>query len=304
MIVTSGYSHERYAASLAAFGVPRLLESSGAWLLERSIPGTAARDAMGCYPIFVVPRWAHLRDDFSQLADEIVSITVVTDPFGGQQEADLWRVFDFVRPFKEHVIVDLERVAPSAHHRYRVRSSLKHLRVDEVDPGTFLDEWCRLYDVLTARHRLSGIHALSRTAFALQLSVPGARVFRATAGDRVVGGQVWYVSGDLAYAHLMALDARGYELGASYALCAESFRMLRPTVTRVNLGGGAGIDPSPGDGLTYFKRGWSTETATVYLCGRILDRQRYASLSTNVGIGYFPAYRTGEFASSASRVLA
>jgi hypothetical protein len=45
-----------------------------------------------------------------------------------------------------------------------------------------------------------------------------------------------------------------------------------------------------------FKRGWSTGERTVYLCGRILNRPKYAELSERAVAepGYFPAYRKGE----------
>ena len=54
----------------------------------------------------------------------------------------------------------------------------------------------------------------------------------------------------------------------------------------------------PGGGLREFKRGWSTGTRPAYLCGRILQPQRYAELAEERGPGersYFPAYRAGEF---------
>jgi hypothetical protein len=52
------------------------------------------------------------------------------------------------------------------------------------------------------------------------------------------------------------------------------------------------------DGLSFFKKGWSTGTRTAFFCGRILDPERYAQLATARGVAgtdYFPAYREGEF---------
>ena len=59
----TGYMHPGHAASLAEFGTPRELPRSGGWLLERAIPGAAARDAMGAYPLFACRDWTSLRAD-------------------------------------------------------------------------------------------------------------------------------------------------------------------------------------------------------------------------------------------------
>ncbi|HAM51938.1 MAG TPA: hypothetical protein DCP92_15090 [Nitrospiraceae bacterium] len=66
----------------------------------------------------------------------------------------------------------------------------------------------------------------------------------------------------------------------------------------LDLGGGAGLKNNAKDGLSEFKRGWSTGTRTVYFCGRIFDRKKYAEIENARGItetDYFPSYREGEF---------
>jgi hypothetical protein len=59
----SGYMHPNYAHSLREFGEPRELPGSGGWILERIIPGTPYRDAMGCYPLFACNDWSKLAND-------------------------------------------------------------------------------------------------------------------------------------------------------------------------------------------------------------------------------------------------
>ena len=66
-MTATGYAHPRYAESLAEFGAVRALPGSGGWLLERSIPESAARDGMGPYPLLAVPRWPALRDDLASI---------------------------------------------------------------------------------------------------------------------------------------------------------------------------------------------------------------------------------------------
>src|SRR3990172_4731763 len=75
----TGYLHPGHAASLAEFGTPRPLPHSGGWLLERTIPGSESRDAMGCYPLFACRDWSRLPMDLEDLARDLVSVSLVTD---------------------------------------------------------------------------------------------------------------------------------------------------------------------------------------------------------------------------------
>ena len=284
----AGYSHPGYAASLSEFGTPHLLPKSGGRVLERTIPGTSHRDAMGPYPLFVCEDWSRLQEDLYDVGD-LVSLTVVTDPFGEYDEQLLHRCFDVVRPFKDHFIADLTLPANeiiSKHHRYYARKAQEKVRVEECeDPIWFLDGWARLYEGLVERHKLSGIKAFSRDAFARQLRVPGLVALRA------VEGGLWYVSGGVAYSHLAASSGRGYELMAAYALYRFAVEHFAGKVRWLDLGAGASAGEA--GGLDRFKKGWSSGTRTAYLCGRIFDRRVYEELSKD-DTGYFPAYRAGE----------
>lgn len=98
-----GYLHPAYAAALSEFGSPRLLPRSGGWVLDRTIPSTPFRDAMGCYPLFCCDDWAALPGDLSTNEDEMVSLSLVADPCGQHSPEGLRQPFrDVVRPFKEH----------------------------------------------------------------------------------------------------------------------------------------------------------------------------------------------------------
>lgn len=301
---TGGYLHAGYARSLAQFGTPRLLPCSGGWILERPIPGTARRDATGCYPLFSCRNWQHLADDMEELNGRVVSLAVVTDPFGDYEPADLERSFNYVvLPFKEHYCVDLSRpldtfVCP--HHRRYARKALETVQVERAKaPWELLDDWVRLYDVLVRRHGISGIAAFSRAAFEKQFRVPGLVVFRACHRATTVGMLLWYVQGPVAYYHLGAYDPVGYELRASFALflCAIEY-FAQVGLDWLALGGGAGLRAEATDGLARFKRGWSTGTRTAYFCGHVFDSAAYAELADArcpSGTTYFPAYRQGEF---------
>jgi hypothetical protein len=296
--VPSGYEHFSYAYSLSEFGEPHRLPRSGGNLLLRPIPGTPNRDGTGCYPLFCCRDWSALGEDIAELRADLVSVSLVADPFGPLSPAELAQCFpDVARPFKDHYVVDLsldpaEFIAP--HHLRNARKGLRTLRVEFVrEPVRLLDDWVRLYGSLTERHGLEGIHRFSPAAFERQLQVPGCRALAAYHRGTVVGMLLWYEQGTVAYYHLGAFDEQGYELRASFALFRTAIDAFAAADLRwLCLGGVAGVEASAESGLARFKRGWATGTRTAYFCGRILDPERYALLSRKQpASGFFPLYR-------------
>lgn len=300
----TGYLHPLYAQSLAEFGTPRSLPASGGWILERPIAGFPHRDGMGSYPLFACPDWGRLYDDLEGLED-LVSLSLVTDPFGAYTVGDLQRCFaDVVRPFKEHFVVDLHRPLNdfvSKHHRRYARKALQVVEITEcLEPMQLLDEWVELYAALVEKHNIGGIRAFSRSAFATQLRIPGAVAFTAEHGGTVVGMVLWYLQGDVGYYHLGAYSRAAYDLRASFALFWHAIECFAGAgnLRWLNLGAGAGLGGDAADGLSRFKRGWATGTRTAYFCGRVFDGEKYDQIVRARGVsstGYFPAYRKGEF---------
>ena len=299
-----GYASRTYAHSLAEFGDPLLLPRCGGYLLKRDIPGTPFFDAMGCYPMFACTDWSQLHIDMVDIGDDLVCLALVTDPFGEYDEALLERSFgDRVIPFKQHLVTDLEcpiETFVSKHHRRYARKALREVRVEKCeDPGQVVDEWADLYTALIRRHNIRGMLAFSRSSFAKQLNVPGTVVFRAEYENRAVGMLFWYVQGDVGYYHLGASSPKGYELRASFALFWFAIEYFAAHGLRyLDIGAGAGVKSNSKDGLSSFKRGWSTGTRTAYFCGQVFDRQKYAEIVKAKGVidtDYFPSYRKGEF---------
>lgn len=299
----SGYLHRAYAESLSEFGTPLALERSGGWLLKRAIPHTNSYDAMGCYPLFACEDWSQLRTDLQEIKDELISVSLVTDPFGEIDTDYLRDCFpDIVKPFKQHFVTDLERPLESFVHPHHLRNVRKALQLVQVErclaPLEFLDDWLDLYQTLIDRYQITGIAAFSRASFAAQLSVPGISAFRATENGATVGMLLWYEQGNRAYYHLGAYSNRGYEVGASFALFDYALRYFCSRQLKwLNLGAGAGTSDSD-SGLTRFKQGWSNGVRTAYFCGRIFARDKYEQLvaqTSTHSTDYFPAYRLGEF---------
>jgi len=302
----TGYLHPDYAKSLAAYGLPRELPRSGVWLLERAIPGSTCRDAMGCYPLSACRDWSALKVDLDALASDLVSVCLVADPFGDYTEAQLRECFpDRMIVFKQHYVLDTQcpieqTVSKSA--RRNARAALRRLDVELCSqPTDYLADWVRLYDCLIRRHDLQGLHRFSPEVFLAQMTIPGLVMFRAVSGRDTVGMMAWYVQGDVAYSHLACSDATGYTLRAAYALYWSAIRHFVGKVRWIDFAGPAGSRHNEKAGLAEFKRQWSSGTKPAYLCGRIFDRARYDEIVRARGIAqtdYFPAYRSGELIAS------
>jgi Acetyltransferase (GNAT) domain len=301
--MTTGYLHPQYAASLGEVGVPYELARCGGWILRRPIPNVPYHDGMGCYPLFACQQWSQLHSDVEDLKHDLVSLSLVTDPFGGYDMRYLREGFDVLLPFKEHLVVDLDRTIDtfvSSHHRRYARKASREVHVERChDPVQFIGEWTALYAALIRKHRIRGTAAFSRRSLATQLHVPGTVMFRAVHKGATVAMTLWYVQGKVGYYHLGASSDVGYDVHASFALFWCSIENFAATKLRwLNLGSGAGLTSDSRDGLVRFKRGWSTGTRTAYFCGRIFNQRKYAeAVRKNHGsrANYFPAYRSGEF---------
>ncbi len=293
-----GYAHSNYARAFADCAAPLYLPEAQGWLLLRPLSNLEYADAMGCYPFFVCRNWQRLSSDVAKLNQKIVSLTLVTDPFANITTSELQPVFtDVFRPYKEHFIIDLQSNlrAVTSHHRRNVRQALTNIAVEICNPVAVFDEWVALYEHLIQRHNITGIATFSRASFATQWQVPGLTILRAIYQNETVGMTIWYRQDDRVYYHLAAYSPRGYELKASYALFHHAIEHFTKAGARwIALGAGAGMHNDGADGLTRFKRGWATDTRTVYLCGKIFNRQAYAELSNTHAVqtnSFFPAYR-------------
>ncbi len=300
----SGYLHKNYAQSLAEFGTPLKLSHSDGWLIKREIPGFPYFDVMGCYPIFSCQNWEGLNKDIEDLNKELVSVSIVTDPFGNFTLPYLQQCFpDVTIPFKRHYVIDLQKEMEehiSSHHQRNVKKSIKNIQVKKYEnPINALDDWVQLYTVLIERHKIKGIAKFSSAAFLKQLKIPGIIAFRAFVENKTIGILLWFTQGDIAYYHLGAYSDLGYKLRASFSLFWRSIQYFSETNLKwLSLGAGAGLSNDKPDGLNRFKQGWATDTKLTYFCGKILNHDKYSTILNKLNISdsnYFPAYRSGEF---------
>lgn len=299
----AGYLDPNYAKSLKEFGKPRYLPRCGGWILERQIPGSSERDGMGCYPLFCCQDWSKLEADLEEIAQELVSICLVADPFGKYKITELKKSFpDVLIHFKESFVIDFSKPWQneiSKKRRKKARQAQKKVTIENCeDPVKFLEEWTDLYQHLSKKYQISGIKRFSKTAFAQQLSLPGTILLRGIYQGVTIGATLWYLQGDVVYGHLAAFSDLGYQLRTSYALDWYALEYFATQVRWLYFGPGPGVINDGTDGLSQYKRGWCNETLPVYFCGRIFDQAKYEKISQSKGIeatNYFPAYRKGEF---------
>jgi hypothetical protein len=299
----SGYRSAEYAAALPHWGRPLYLSRCDGWLLERDIAESGCRDLVGCYPLFRCSRWSELDRDLCELPAGNVAVSMVVDPYG-DPPTDLSATFpDVCRPFKPHFGVDFTRdwrASISRHHRRNIRAAAA-VEVERcADPGNWLETWVDLYGQLACRHTISVPARFSRASFARQLEVPGIVLFRAVCGSRTVAMSLWYRDAQVAFYHLGASDARGYELAATFAIFDVALGHFAATGARwAQLGGAAGWQATTDAGLARFKSGWANEQRTAWFCGRVLDRLSYQRLLTRSKRSpseFFPSYRQPEAA--------
>ncbi|RUM94417.1 MAG: hypothetical protein DSZ28_03260 [Thiothrix sp.] len=295
-----GYGHPLYAASFQHMGQPVEFKQSGGWILKRKIVGTDDYDAMGCYPLFCCQNWSFLKQDLKKLNKDILTLAVVTDPFGEYKHTDLQDTFNHIAtPYKEHFVIDLSRDPESyisSHHQRNIRKAVKRVQIAIIDqPRQIEKTWVSLYQQLIQRHNICGVSAFSAKVLTDQLAVPGIKVFHAVEGSTIIGMMLWYIHKEVAYYHLAAYTDRGYELNASFALFKKAIDYFSAKgLAWISLGAGAGVQGDAADGLTRFKKGWSTGTRTAFFCGHVFDQERYAELLKERGLkegAFFPAYR-------------
>jgi hypothetical protein len=301
-----GYASREYALS---FGEAEMftLPASGGHLLLRRVAGSSARDASGCYPLFAC-RWRELAHDLESLPAGLVSLALVTDPFCPLSESELRRIFEVVRPLGEHYIIELDRpcsaipgrsTVPSRHHRRKLRRAPSDIAIEIAGhPAALIGEWLTLYDTLLRKHRIRGRRRFSERIFAAQLEVPGAVLFTARRGGRLIGADWYFEDGERVFAHLSAYSQEGYDCSVSYPMLAAAIEHFKTRAGALDLGGTPSLSRSEGSGLAAFKAGWSTRTLPSYLCGIALRPDEYCRLSGGRAPSdrdFFPYYRRDEY---------
>lgn len=303
------YVTQQYAAAIAREGeVPCEIPAWDTWVVRRAIPdcgSVAYEDAAGCYPLVTFETGLDLNAGLEQLrALGLVSIVLVADPVLRPDEVSLAESFGLCRPFKTHYLFDRSRGEPvySKHHRYELRRARAEVR--QVCLVDHLAAWSALYEELCERRGISGPAAFPAEMFGALAKVEGLVTLAAFVDNALVACHLWIQRGAYVHSHLAASNTVGRACGAAYLLYDAAVQYFDDAEI-IDFGGGAGYADNPDDGLARFKRGFSNAALPAYLCGEVLDFEKYRILCDMRGNGnsaYFPAYRSPQ-KEKAQRVL-
>ena len=294
-----GYLSPGFAQSYRPFGEIVTAPQSGLGFVKRPLPG-GAFDLTGPYPYAMSANWAGLREDRAALrADGAVSVVFVADPFAADQVRAAAAGWALCRKFKTHYVVDLQRdwrrERPKEMRRV-TRRALEAQAPHVADtPGRHAAALWALYQTTVDRFDLRGLARLCPETVARQLALPGALLVIAEDAAGLTGAQLNFHHGGTACMHLQFLSARAAARRTSYALIYATLEELERRGCRfANLGGAAGLDDDPDDGLAQYKRRWASTERVAHLCGEVLDPAAHAALCAAAGdprTGFFPAYR-------------
>lgn len=298
MAQAHGYKSRAYRQALSSLGRSVALASGHCVFFARPIAGTSRDDLMGPYPFLSTDTWPAALDELAQFSGPFVALSFVTDPFCPIKLDDLRARFEVARVLNEQYIVDLGAPSsPTRHHRRKLGASRPGLALvmrtpDAEDAAAFEG----LYSTLVRRKLIRDFRAFDTACLRAQVLVPGALIVEARLDGEVAGMDLYYLDGDHAHAHLSAYSEIGYTRSVSYPMMAFAIAELAAHATKLNLGGAPAIG---GDGIRHFKCGWTRTTLPSHFCGRVLDRAAYRSLAGGDPDphGFFPAYRSRDFAS-------
>lgn len=285
------YATDAYADALSFVGPAVSTPEWSGFVLARPIDGGGV-DALGPYPRTPLPPTTDLAAGLERLrGGGLVSVVLVPDPLLTPDNGRLAAAFEVCRPFKTHLLVDRARAfAPSKHHRDEIRRGIRRCVVETVSLARELETWRALYNRLVARHEIVGVANFPDHYFEVLAGMKSITAFAAHVGGEIAAMSLWVEHAGVAISHLAAANELGYANSANYALYATAIEHFADAAV-IDLGGGAGHDDNPEDGLFQFKRGFANAEAVAMICGAILDREEYGRLSAGRTTTFFPAYR-------------
>lgn len=285
------YATLAYAKTQAHVGRPIYVSAWHTYVIARDWKGQST-DAVGPYPITCMAVESDIGAGLESLREAgLVSVILVVDGLLGPPIIELQRAFTFVRPFKTHYLVDLYQ--PSKHHRYEIRRAARlGVEVRVMPMLDILEAWTALYDQLISRHRIAGGQRFTRESFEILANCESLTTVAGFVGQELVSCHLWIQYKGFVWSHLAASSARGYTSRAAYAVYDQSIRNFPGRL--IDLGGAAGLNDTDDDGLARFKAGFANRQQSVYLCGAVLDAERYQALCAEAEpptSNHFPAYR-------------
>lgn len=287
------YDAPDYVHSLSHLGTPLVLPELPCGFVERPIPGSARRDAIGPWP-YVTP-WT--RDEAALVVDRLrrrgnVTLSAVFRPDAPVDSDGLARVGIACRPLKPHYVREPggRPPPPSRRTRRNLSRSRRHWAVGPVDLETAWAEVAEVHAAVSRRRPgMSTFTDPPADHFRVLASLAGMRALGAYDADGLGAALLYAESDSEIHCHLLGGGARSLRFGAAYTL----FEHLESAAgaARTIYFGGAPAGPA-GEGIARFKRRFATAERPVILATVILDEVACGALAKGRDAGgYFPPYR-------------
>jgi hypothetical protein len=289
------YTTLAYAESFTHVGRALEIPEWNTSVLVREIE-LGYEDVCGTYPLTIFEKQTDIEAGLERLrSHHFISAVFVVDDHHRPTLEKLQQSFTFVKPFKTHYVFKRQHgdIIYNKHHRYELRQAQKNVQVAALDLNQHLDAWLSLYSNLVQQKKITGVQAFPINYHIMLSNLEGVTAIGAWQQGELISCHLWIAHGDYVFSHLAASNLQGYACRAAYAINDASLHYFK-SAEIINFGGGVGYAENQSDGLVKFKRGFCNDTSISYICGIILDKDRYASLVQAKGIdqtSFFPAYR-------------
>ena len=195
---------------------------------------------VGATPCFSASDWGRISSDLRLLENRIVSLTLVTDPFGDFTRESLEEIFHRVRHYKNHLISDLFQSPDTFVSRHHLREWRLAKRVVEVEtcerPVDQLDDFEAFYSDLITRHGIKGNSGVFSRRVRDSIFAPGGgAVSGATRGSGCRRTLV-VRAGRRGIQSPAASSEQGYRSRAGFALYGHALRWFANRVRYLDLG--------------------------------------------------------------------
>lgn len=284
MRFTSPFNTKEYAR---VFGAQDYGVYGADYLVKTPIGDSGLYDLTNCYPFAsTYPlEWSTLPDEDPNL----VCSYWVTNPTA--PKPDWWA--DIVKECNEHYIVDnYDYSKIPENHKRNIKKNLASVSVETIIPsGDTLAQaqlfyW--LYSNLKERHKIEGLADFTLAQINYMLETPGCILFKAvdTHTGVPLGMAIFYAGYYCSYYWLAAYSEVGYERNVGFILMHEALTKLdKLGFNLVVLGAGRG------EGLSRYKRGFSSYSKKNYIALNIHNKEAYLKLLDGKNNDFVPMYR-------------
>ena len=296
----TGYQSKGYIKSYYQDSDMVYLANADGWLGKRLINHNGECDLSGGYPMAFFNNLPCIEQDFRPLVKQgFISMTFVTNQINNLTVNKLSQKVDLFKPFKKHYLATLEKPWENVVRRTMKKNALRAFKLFDVSPvdslynSDYAETLWRLHQKSLAGKHISIDYPINFNVLKEQLNMPGIKLFKGEYNNKIHGIACYIEVADKVYGHVIGSTQFGLNNHLNYGLYAVALKYYHKQKAFIDFGGNAGLVNDSSCGLSKFKSGWSSHVANTYICGKILNSNKYQQLIGErfKNSKYFPAYR-------------